>query len=220
MGRSSGGSRHKDLGWLTLLVVAVVGLMLISISLYRYQFGGELAAQSGEWSNFGSYLGGVLGPLVSLATLCAVLKTVYMQRELLDTQKTEFKTLVELQMIAASKQDEQLAQAKSEANRVRVQAYQTTILNALDKFTAEFRYDSNELLAAAERATLDGRGVIEGVFAEASYRARADESRKKVAAFTLLALELSTHEFQSVEEIQSKFVPQMLKIMYPEEYGG
>jgi len=142
-----------------------------------------------------------------------------MQREMLNTQKSEFTAMVELQRVAALKQDEQLVQAKSEANRARVQAYQATVLNTLDKFGAEFRYDANELLAAAEKATSEGRSILDGIYVEASYRQRADDARKKVTAFTLLALELSTHEFQSVEEIQSKFVPQMLKIMYPEEYG-
>jgi len=214
------GFKYSDLGWLTLLVVAVVLVMLISIALYRYQFGGALAVKSSEWSNFGSYIGGVLGPLVSLVTLFAVLKTVYMQREMLDTQRAEFEAMIELQRVAAAKQDEQLVQAKSEANRVRVQAYQTTILNTLDKFSAEFRDEANELLAAAEKAKSGGRGILDDISAEASYRQRADELREKVAAFILLSLELSTHEFQSVEEIQSKFVPQMLKILYPEEYGG
>jgi len=212
------GFKYRDLSWLNLLVVVVVLVMLISIALYRYQFGGVLAVNSSEWSNFGSYIGGVLGPLVSLATLLVVLKTVYMQREMLNTQRVEFETMLDLQRVAAGKQDEQLAQAKFEANRVRVQAYQATILNTLDKFSAEFRYDANELLAAAEKATSGASSVLEGVVAEDSYRQRADDSRRKVAAFTLLALELSTHEFQSVEEIQSKFVPQMMKIMYPDEY--
>jgi hypothetical protein len=219
MEKICGSGKYKDLGWLTLLVAVVVLVMVASIALYRYQFGGLLAVHSSEWSNFGSYIGGVLGPMVSLVTLFAVLKTVYMQREMLNTQKSEFTAMVELQRVAALKQDEQLVQAKSEANRARVQAYQATVLNTLDKFGAEFRYDANELLAAAEKATSEGRSILDGIYVEASYRQRADDARKKVTAFTLLALELSTHEFQSVEEIQSKFVPQMLKIMYPEEYG-
>ncbi|ROL64578.1 hypothetical protein BHU25_22115 [Pseudomonas vranovensis] len=197
---------------MALLVGVVILGMIVAVLFYRYQFDGALAAKSEEWSNFGSYMGGVVGPLVSLVTLFAVLKTVYMQRELLDTQKAEFKELM-------AKQDEQLIHAKSEANRARVQAYQATLLNVLERFTAEFRYDATEQLAAAEKVTADGRSILESVVAEGNYKQHADDSRKKVAAFTLLALELSVHEFESVEEIQAKFTPQMLKIMYPDEYG-
>lgn len=206
-------TRDRYLSFLLLSVFGVAIAVLVAVLLYRFQFGSRLSVTSSEWSNFGGYIGGIFGPLVSFVTLLAVLKTVYMQRDILETQKKEFTELMALQRAAALKQDEQLLHAKSEANRARVQAYQSTILNAIEGFSAEFRLDSNEKLAAAEKARLDGSSILHGVNTAASYRASADEARKQVAAFKILALELSVNEFADVEEVKAMFVPRMQEIM-------
>lgn len=200
--------------WFLVFSVTCVALgMIVAVLLYRAQFGSELALTSVEWSNFGGYIGGIFGPVISFVTLLAVLQTVYMQRELLDTQKKEFTELLKLQSDAALKQDEQLAHAKSESDRARVQAYQTTILNVVESFSAEFRLESNEMLAAAEKAVSGGRPFLDGVREEASYKARANEARKKVAAFKVLAVELSVTEFEGIQEVKAKFAPRMLEII-------
>lgn len=206
-------TQDRYLGFIIFLVFAVIVSVAFAILLYRLKFGGDLAATSTEWSNFGGYIGGVFGPLVSFVTLLAVLKTVYMQRELLETQKNEFTELMSLQRAAALKQDEQLLHAKSEANRARVQAYQATILNVVESFSSEFRLESNEKLAAAEKAGSDNSSILSSITVAEMYRSRADEARKKVAAFKVLALELSIREFEDVEEVKAMFVPRMQEIL-------
>jgi len=206
-------TRDRYLSFLLFSVFGIALAVLVAVLLYRFQFGSSLAVASSEWSNFGGYIGGIFGPLVSFVTLLAVLKTVYMQRDILETQKKEFTELMALQRAAALKQDEQLLHAKSEANRVRVQAYQATILNVVESFSSEFRLESNEKLAAAEKAGSDGSSILNSITAAASYRARADEDRKKVAAFKVLALELSINEFEDVEEVKAMFVPRMQEIL-------
>jgi hypothetical protein len=218
-GMTQNQQRAKDrfLSFLLLSVFAVVLAVIGAVGAYRYTFGGALAVTSVEWSNFGGYIGGLFGPLVSFVTLLAVLKTVYMQRELLDVQKHEFMKLLEFQRLEALKQDEQLLLAKSEANRAKVQAYQATILNVLESFSNEFRLDSNEMLAAAEKTASAGRPILDNMEAEAKYRASADAARKKVADLKILALELSVAEFADVHEIKDKFAPALLHILEAEK---
>ena len=213
MVNSERSTRDRYLSFLLFSVFGVALAVLVAVLLYRLQFGSSLAATSSEWSNFGGYIGGIFGPLVSFVTLLAVLKTVYMQRDILETQKKEFTELMAHQRSAALKQDEQLLHAKSEANRARVQAYQATILNVVESFSSEFRLESNEKLAAAEKAGSDGSSILNSITVAASYRASADEARKKVAAFKVLALELSINEFADVEEVKAMFVPRMQEIM-------
>lgn len=211
------GPGDRSLNFLVLSIAAVALAMIVAVFLYRSKFGGGLAVTSVEWSNFGGYIGGIFGPLVSFVTLLAVLKTVYMQRELLDLQRNEFKSLMAIQREAALNQEEQLRHAKSETDRARIQAYQATLLNVVESFRGEFRLDSNEMLAAAERAMSAGSNILEGVREAASYRSRADEARQKVAAFKLLALELSVNEFANIDELKEKFVPRMMQILYSED---
>jgi len=191
--------------------------LAIAIFFYRLKFSGGLSENSTDWSNFGSYMGGVFGPLVSFVTLLAVLKTVYMQRELLDVQKHEFNQLLKLQRIDSLKQEEQLALAKSEANRAKVLAYQTSILNLIESYSNEFRMDANEMFAAAEKAASGQFSILEGMNAESKYRALCDKSRKTVADLKLLALELSIAEFSDVSEVRDKFAPRLLQILGDDE---
>lgn len=202
-----------SLALLLIAVVAVVLAIVLAVGLYRFTFDGGLATTSIEWSNFGGYIGGVFGPLVSFVTLLAVLKTVYMQRELLDVQKHEFNELLKFQQLESRKQDEQLLLAKSEANRSKIQAYQTTVLNLIESFSNEFRLDSSEMFAAAEKASANTLSILQGLNEEAKYRQRCDKAREIVAALKLLALELSIAEFSDVNEVRDKFAPRLLEIL-------
>ena len=155
----------RSLDLLKYSVLFVVIAVVIAILIYRFKIGGELASKSDEWSNFGTYIGGVLGPLISFVTLLAVLKTVYMQRDLLETQKNEFTDL-------SAKQDQQLVLAKTEAERAKVQAYQTTVLNVLESFSAEFKDDARELAVSASNVASRGLNILDSVRLVESYKSR------------------------------------------------
>lgn len=196
----------RSLDLLKYSVLFVVIAVVIAILLYRFKIGGELASKSDEWSNFGTYIGGVLGPLISFVTLLAVLKTVYMQRDLLETQKNEFTDL-------SAKQDQQLVLAKAEAERAKVQAYQATVLNVLESFSAEFKDDARELAVSASNVASRGLNILDSARLVESYKSREDEARKKVSEFKILALELSINEYQNTDEIKKKFGPELLRIL-------
>lgn len=220
MTHSQQRAKDRFLSFLLLSVFGVVLAVIVAVGAYRYTFGGTLAVKSEEWSNFGGYVGGLFGPLVSFVTLLAVLKTVYMQRELLDVQKHEFTQLLEFQRLESIKQDEQLALAKSEANRAKVHAYQTAVLNLIESYSNEFRLESNEMFAAADRASSKHLSVLQGVNSVAGYEERGNKARKKVADFKILALELTVTEFSSVDEVRERFAPRLLEILNIEEEQG
>ena len=68
---------------ITLLFFAII-LSCVVIGTYIYKFAipsnFSLANDSETWSNFGGYLGGVLGPLFALLAFLGVLVTVHLQR--------------------------------------------------------------------------------------------------------------------------------------------
>lgn len=63
------------------------------ISLYFYNFAPknnfQLSPGDGAWANFGSYIGGVLGPLFSFLAFAGVLLTVWLQAIQLDRAKSQ-----------------------------------------------------------------------------------------------------------------------------------
>ncbi|PAA14434.1 hypothetical protein [Pseudomonas fragi] len=119
--------------WFLLVCIVFVSALLASY-FYWTMFGSQLSSVSSDWSAFGSYFGGVFGPLISFCTLLAVLKTVYLQRELLDAQKNEFNSLNKLQGDTLTAQRDQLDLAKSDSNKSELRAYKTSQINLLEMF--------------------------------------------------------------------------------------
>jgi hypothetical protein len=70
-----------------ILLFSTLGLVALVLTIAAYplfgQFGLPFSTSSGEWANFGTYLGGVAGPLLSFLALIAVAWTVRLQYDLL-----------------------------------------------------------------------------------------------------------------------------------------
>lgn len=115
-----------------LIVAAALLALAVTIYLYRFKFGGELSENSSDWSAFGTYIGGVFGPLVSFLTLLAVLKTVYLQRELLDAQREEFDRMNSLQLEAFESQQVQIARSDRDALTLQVSAAQESAVRLVE----------------------------------------------------------------------------------------
>lgn len=105
----------------------------ITILLYRFNVGVEFSKNPNDWSGFGSYVGGVLGPLVSFVTLLAVLRTVYLQKELLQIQRSEFKSVMRLQAKTYASQQRQVKNAIAIAEREHMERARAACLQMLDR---------------------------------------------------------------------------------------
>lgn len=189
--------------------------LAIAIWVYRLKFGGALSNNSSDWSNFGSYMGGIFGPLVSFITLLAVLKTVYLQRELLDAQKFEFSELRKLQLREMERQDQQLQIAKSESERMRIQSYQATLLELCNKLVEQkARY------AAGVESTKASMSILEvNTARNTGYWYKLDQQRedalKASEVLADLSIEVLLNEFASFEELQHKVVTGLQSAGYP-----
>jgi hypothetical protein len=65
-------------------------ISLIPVFLYPIKLGWSFSLNSSEWSNFGEYVGGVVGPLFSLLAFVGVLLTIANQNK--ENQKNEIET--------------------------------------------------------------------------------------------------------------------------------
>ncbi|MDX1915972.1 MAG: hypothetical protein SFU55_10345 [Methylophilus sp.] len=81
----------KNFAKTTLFLVSI--LALFAIGIYFSVFGPlsnfSLATKDSAWSNFGSYLGGVLGSVFSFCAFVGVLITVYLQAKQLENIQTQ-----------------------------------------------------------------------------------------------------------------------------------
>ncbi|EHU4945743.1 hypothetical protein KY897_004208 [Vibrio vulnificus] len=78
-------------------VSVVIIILLMVFFIYRSEFKGGFSGTASDWGSFGSYFGGVAGPIVGLFSLVAVLITIKLQATLIDSQRSEFIKLHKLQ---------------------------------------------------------------------------------------------------------------------------
>ena len=176
--------------WFMLMLMACAGVC-VAFYIYRDQFGGGYSSEPDNWSAFGSYMGGVLGPLVSLLTLIAVIRTVYLQRELLDAQREE-------------------------ALALKVAAAQDTSVRAIEMLISMQDKDYDRNLELAFKFREEHRDVLGGgadiddeVKQKRENKLRClldcrDRARLGVALLSELALNISTGKFSGVEEVREK----------------
>ncbi|MBK5437966.1 hypothetical protein JFV30_14390 [Pseudomonas sp. TH32] len=176
--------------WFTLSLIACFGVYT-ALSVYRQEFSGGYSSKSADWSAFGSYMGGVLGPLVSFLTLVAVVRTVYLQRELLSAQREE-------------------------ALALKIAAAQDTSVKAIDMLMAMQEKDYDRYLELAfkyheeHRDELgDDPDIDTAIKEKRNTKLRSlldcrDRARRGVALFSMLALNIATGKFYGVEEVREK----------------
>ena len=89
----------------TLMLVVGVIAVVLTVGAYVVIIGSAagftLSTSDGNWSNFGSYVGGVLGPSFAFLAFVAVLVTVWLQAQQLELTKQQ-SHLEELQRVIAT----------------------------------------------------------------------------------------------------------------------
>ncbi len=86
-------------------VFAVI-LIMITVGAYLLQFHGDLSQKQAVWSNFGSYIGGVLSPIFSFLSIIVVIYTV--DKQIKKNKKTSDRELKEIRKQEQVKQYEAL----------------------------------------------------------------------------------------------------------------
>lgn len=198
-------SRDRYLGFLLFSVLCLTLSVVVAVLLYRSKFGGGLSLISSEWSNFGAYIGGIFGPLVSFVTLLAVLKTVYMQRELLDVQKDEFKSMNALQQQTFDSQSSQMIRAASDAEALQVSAAQDTAIKVVDQHISIYERVWDRQNESAYRYSRDGlkQSLLpdDEAFLDSILHHR-DVARSAIDQLVHLSVELAVTEFQTVHQVR------------------
>lgn len=200
-----------------LLVSVVVVAVVLAMVVYRKAFSSDLSIEPNNWSAFGSYIGGVFGPLISFLTLLAILKTIGLQKELLDTQRTEFETMQTLQVKAIEAQLSQIRSSDAESARRLIEESRISALQALDKYLhgmrAEYEQKKSQL-DSLYQWVLDGKAVASAADIE-RITVKLKEYEVKLASMTILYGDLCFGDFESVKELRDKFQTEIAEIWHP-----
>jgi uncharacterized membrane protein len=188
-----------------IIEASIVGILisvLAAVCFYRIPFPGPLSTSPDDWAAFGSYIGGVFGPLVSFVTLLAVLKTVYLQRELLDTQRREMSEMANSQRHSIKLQRLQLADAEEQNRRARIIAYKEVQLRLIDQLISYLQRTQDGKIAAAMKVMDSGLSNEIKLEKVAPLIKDKDELQKQIGKLIFASVEISTEEYESVDELK------------------
>ncbi|AUO22491.1 hypothetical protein [Pseudomonas sp. NC02] len=206
-------SRPVDAFSIALVGVVVVAVVL-SLYYYRTAFAGGLSHQTDDWSAFGTFIGGVFGPLVSFVTLIAILRTIWLQRELLETQRYEFDAMQQLQTKTLASQLTQIERANADADRRVVEETRLNILKILDNFHSALNAEYETKRRGYEqyyqwimdKKTTPKIDEVEGM------RNKLRDYEKRLASLTMLYSDLCLEEFRDVATIKARYESGLQKI--------
>ncbi|MDX9667946.1 hypothetical protein QMK50_23620 [Pseudomonas sp. P5_152] len=191
----------------------ILAAFICAIFIYRSKFNGALSDQSADWSNFGSFMGGMFGPLISFITLLAVLKTVYLQRELMRDQRNQFSIMNKLQEATFDAQSEQLKCAAVDAERMKVADLKRTLLSFL-----------NQRIESETRGLETFKAIIEQIcrqdseittlqdFSLSHAINSTDVLSRKIDALLNLGSEIVTEDFNTEETLRGHFKLKFIEV--------
>jgi len=176
---------------LLVYVGLVVIFVLLASLLYFYfnVFDGDVSKKPDSWSAFGSFFGGVFGPVISLVTLFALLRTIQLQKDLLVNQSTEFEAL-------SSLQSEQLSVTK-------LSDYKTHQLQLLHQQTTMLEQMQDRYNQEAERIflhTTEFHGT-RAVALQNMDKAIAD-TESKISKLIKLSIKVSLTTYETIDQIR------------------
>lgn len=186
--------------------LVVVICVAVAIYYYREKFSGDFSDEASDWSAFGSYIGGLFGPVVSFVTLLAILKTIGLQKELLDTQQREFTSMQELQKKTFQSQQDQINDAKISSEIESVERLKDTLLSSIDRVILIYdnrygrAFSRYERYKDYENNSRRGDGIAGSLYDAVNNEMSVCSGR--IAKLEVLARDISTQGFSNQTELR------------------
>ena len=194
---------------LKILISIFVFTLITTVMIYRTKFSGDLSAKSNVWSDFGSFFGGVFGPLVSFLSLVAILKTIQIQKEILSTQRREFEKLIAAQNDTTAIQHNHLLAAEAQVKNEKIANFITTNIKMLEQqinLEQSIIKRCNESLAQLKELALNGADTSQLDEPSKLFISKIKESEKTIKILSKISIQISLGEFESIEDVKSKIM--------------
>ena len=111
--------------WSVAVFATIAGIafsFVIATALaYRHVFGTAVSTLSGEWNNFGTFFGGVLGPILSMLAFFALVYTIFLQEQQLSMARSTLKAADEDKELTRRQLDTTVATQTATANALETQ---------------------------------------------------------------------------------------------------
>ncbi|GHW88298.1 hypothetical protein VCSRO199_3421 [Vibrio cholerae] len=190
------------------LVVSLVALIvlgtIVSILTYRSVFDGALSELPSDWGDAGGFFGGIFTPIIAFATLIAIVITIQLQKQLLETQNREFTKLYNLQQETLDTQKRELSVVSEQALEQSLNEQKKIYLNLLEQQIDIRRCDMER---ASEGAMFMLHKQNEGYAIEKSAiennLSQKELLEKQVQVLTYVSIGFTLQKFKSISEMDN-----------------
>jgi hypothetical protein len=185
----------------------VIGLIL-AVGTYLWKFNNGISSDSGAWSNFGSFFGGVFSPLISGITLVALIKTLKIQYKTLLSQKADADRALEVQHRAFAAQAEQLELTRQEVASAKVENYKSSVMRVLEQRANFYQQSQADILTRIQmvQSSLEQEGALESLKKLGALGVAHKFELEKVLK---LSLAFSVTEFESIQAAKDYILSQV-----------
>lgn len=162
--------------------------VLLLIAFYLSAFNAGLSRSPDNWSAFGAFFGGVLGPGISLVTLIALLRTIDLQLE-------------------------QSAHFVEDGANTRISEYKASQLQLIDQQILMYermidRYDTEGQRIFTLNRQVEGSRVSDLDQVDVNIQ----KAEREVAMLIKLSVAISLGEFESIEQLRLKMQAELYSI--------
>lgn len=176
---------------------------VICAGLYLWKFNSGLSSSSDNWSAFGSFFGGVFGPLISGVTLVALVKTIRLQQQMMLTQKKDSERVISIQNDSLKNQLEQLDIVKSQLESARLSDFKASVIRMLEQRITYYQNSQADVLTRI--SILKQLSISDEEFQEAVAKLSSamPNYKDEVSRLLKFSLKLSVMEFDNVEALRA-----------------
>ncbi|GAB6147455.1 hypothetical protein JCM12294_49090 [Desulfocicer niacini] len=176
-----------------MLVVTAAVLLF-----YFSKFHGPLSGITGDWGNFGSYLNGVLSPILLFSTLIYLARTLQVQRDLQADQRKEFET-------ANENQQRHIEELEKASQQQQVAALRTELVKFINNEIAIEEKYSSDLNDQLQKKVSKGWGDENDIKVVEGLPKQLTDSFNRRLNLRNIASCLISDNFKTVDELREYF---------------
>lgn len=183
---------------IVLLVVVMLVVTAGVLLSYSSKFSGPLSGVAADWGHFGSYLNGVLSPILLFSTLIYLARDLQVQRDLHADQKKEFET-------ANENQQRQIEELEKANQQQQIAALRTELIKFINSEIAIDEKYNSDLQERLEK--IAGKGWVDDNEANEvkGLPPKMQESFNRRLNLRNISSCLITENFSNVEELRAYF---------------
>ncbi len=186
---------------IAMIVATSIVLIAYFINFHAYQF----SNQTSDWGNFGSYVNGLLNPILLFLTIIYLSRSLKTQKDAVEKQKEDILTQLNLVTIANENQRHQIKELQKSNEIAQITNHQTELIKYINNAVTSFLEHNLNLDSDWDKISKKSH-ITDSEVKRLEYISKQKTNNfNKILNLNNLALNLILEDFDSVGELKQMF---------------